>query len=83
MKHAKPITKEFLCQCEKEYEESQLCRALTCALSKADLEHGAFDGEAARKLDMTFSIDLGTTGVTSQKASGRCWIFAAMNVLRP
>ena len=54
MKHAKPITKEFLCQCEKEYKESQLCRALTCALSKADLEHGAFDGEAARKLDMTF-----------------------------
>ena len=82
MKHAKPITKEFLCQCEKEYKESQLCRALTCALSKADLEHGAFDGEAARKLDMTFSIDLGTTGVTSQKASGRCWIFAALNVLR-
>ncbi len=82
MKSAKPITKEFIRQCAKEYEENRLCKAMTCALSKTELEHAAFDGEAARKMDMTFSIDLSSPDVTAQKASGRCWIFAAMNVLR-
>lgn len=29
-----------------------------------------------------FSVSLKQTGVTNQKASGRCWMFAAMNFLR-
>lgn len=29
-----------------------------------------------------FSISLEQTGVTNQKQSGRCWMFAALNVLR-
>lgn len=31
---------------------------------------------------MQFSIDLKTMPVTNQKSSGRCWIFAGLNVLR-
>lgn len=82
MKNAKPITRDLIQACREDYENSRLSQAMTCAVSKTDLENAAFDGEAARRLDMTFSIDLYNTGVTWQKASGRCWIFAAMNVLR-
>ncbi|MCR5216420.1 MAG: C1 family peptidase [Lachnospiraceae bacterium] len=35
-----------------------------------------------RELPFTFSIDLKQGKITNQKASGRCWIFAATNVLR-
>ncbi len=82
MKQAKPISRQLIEACKKEYENSCLCKAMTCAVSKTELAQAAFDGEAARKLDMTFSIDLCSSGVTWQKASGRCWIFAAMNILR-
>ena len=82
MKQAKPITRELLAACRADYENSRLSQAMTCAVSRTELADAAFDGEAARGLDMTFSIDLYDTGVTWQKASGRCWIFAALNVLR-
>ncbi len=82
MKQAKPITRQLIEACAKEYDADRLSKAMTYAVSKAELTDAAFDGEAARKLNMTFSIDLNSTTVTSQKSSGRCWIFAAMNVLR-
>lgn len=82
MKQAKPITPQLIQACAADYESSAFCRTLTCAVSKAELGDAAYCQEAARKLDMTFSIDLCNSGVTWQKSSGRCWIFAAMNVLR-
>ena len=82
MKQAKPISRQLIEACKKEYEDSCLCKAMNCAVSKTELAQAAFDGEAARKLDMTFAIDLCSSGVTWQKASGRCGIFAAMNILR-
>lgn len=82
MKQAKPITKEMLRRYAAEYEASAVNQALTCALSKAELADAAYCDEAARKLPRTFSIDLTHMAATAQKASGRCWIFAALNVLR-
>lgn len=82
MRQAKPITRQFIEACRKDYESDLKYRTLTCAVSKAELPDAAFNGEAARKLDMTFSIDLCRSAVTWQKSSGRCWIFAAMNILR-
>jgi len=82
MKQAKPITKEMLRRYAAEYESSEVNQALTCALSKAELADAAYCDEAARRLNRTFSIDLTHMKATAQKASGRCWIFAALNVLR-
>ena len=36
-----------------------------------------------RSSDFTFSIKLDKWKATNQKSSGRCWIFAALNMLRP
>lgn len=82
MMQAKPITRQLLEECARDYEESPWLRTLGCAVSKTELADAAFDGNEARKLPMTFSIDLCDSKVTWQKASGRCWIFAALNVLR-
>ena len=41
------------------------------------------DHAAAAKLPYTFSLDLTKQGsITNQKASGRCWLFSAMNIFR-
>lgn len=55
--------------------------------------HNALAGNDARKLAMNWAIvqehndvfnhKIKTKGVTDQKASGRCWLFAALNIMRP
>ena len=41
------------------------------------------DQAAVQKLPYTFSLDLTRQGsITNQKASGRCWLFSAMNIFR-
>lgn len=82
MKKARMIDKELLDKCKKMTAEDSMMRSLGCALSKTDLMDAAYDANAGRKLTMDFSIDLCSSKVTNQKSSGRCWIFAAMNVLR-
>ena len=46
------------------------------------LEAAAANRDSAVANPMVFSLDLGTIPVTNQKASGRCWLFAALNAMR-
>lgn len=82
MKNAKPITPELIAKFNEAYESNPMNQVLAAAASKTALADVAFHQASAKKLQHTFAIDLHPTAVTSQKASGRCWIFAAMNVLR-
>lgn len=52
------------------------------AAVKNGLMESSADYEAARRLPDTFSIDLKQGKITNQKASGRCWIFSALNTFR-
>jgi len=56
--------------------------AMTNAFSKTAMNDLAFNPNAARKMQFKFSIDLKTMSATNQRQSGRCWLFAATNVLR-
>ncbi len=40
------------------------------------------NADAVAKIDHSFSVQLEENPATSQKASGRCWIFAALNTFR-
>ncbi len=82
MQNAKPITPELIAKFSKQYDSDPSLRTLSIALSKTALAEAACDVFAAAKNEMKFSIDLKTHGVTNQQASGRCWLFAGMNVLR-
>ena len=72
-------------QSEKYSEDFRANRAYVVA-SRAVVQNGilesAQDYEAAGKLSPHFSIDLKQGKITNQKASGRCWIFAALNTFR-
>ena len=52
------------------------------AAFKNGLAAAAEDYKAASKMPFTFSIDLDQGKTTNQKASGRCWIFSALNTFR-
>lgn len=82
MKAAKPITAELIQRFKENYDQDKIAKVFTATLSKADIADAAYSPMDAAKLENTFSIDLHGSKATNQQASGRCWLFASMNVMR-
>ena len=78
----KEITLEFLNQTQSDYLKDPVQRAVRRALYQAPLFQAAAVQEKEGDMQHHFSIDIKTMEATSQGQSGRCWIFAGMNVLR-
>lgn len=64
------------------YQNDKMSQMATLALSKTDLNDAIFSLDGANKMNHMFSIDIKTMPVTNQEKSGRCWLFAASNVVR-
>jgi len=77
-----PITPELLGRWSDAYRADERRQLATLALSKADLNDVAFVSAGAQAMRQKFSLDIQTLEVTNQMSSGRCWLFAAANVLR-
>ncbi|MBO5778517.1 MAG: hypothetical protein J6R82_03005, partial [Clostridia bacterium] len=82
MKKATPITIPSLEGYAETYYADPKNLLLTHAYAKVGMGDLAFDPVAARKMQFKFSVDIPTMSATNQRASGRCWLFAATNVLR-
>jgi bleomycin hydrolase len=67
---------------EKDYQANDIHKVVRRVLSKTSLDSVAYVNEAQADTQFKFSIDIDTLPVTNQKASGRCWLFAGLNVLR-
>ena len=77
-----PVTCEQLSAWSLRYNQSAERRLATLALSKTALNDVAFVSRASFEMKQKFSLEIPTLDVTNQQASGRCWLFAATNVLR-
>ena len=78
----KKIEVKDLQKLKSNYEEKPVQQALKRVLMKNDLAN-LFDKQEQRPLtQFRFSNEIKTMSVTFQKQSGRCWIFAGLNVLR-
>lgn len=64
------------------YDADQNAHTLNAAMAKTDLKELAFVPTNAAKLNGAFEVEVKTRGITAQQKSGRCWMFAAMNILR-
>ena len=78
----KEINEEFLKNIENEYLNSDVHTIARRALAKNKISSLVRVNEQTEFTRNRFSIDLKTLPVTDQKASGRCWIFAGLNILR-
>ena len=67
---------------QKDYRQHKQNKVAELAVVNNGLQKASFNEKAARELNRTFSIEIPTDNVTDQKQSGRCWLFAALNVLR-
>ena len=52
------------------------------AARRSGLLEASFNDRVSERLNHVFSTELDTDNVTNQKHSGRCWLFATLNVLR-
>lgn len=78
----KEIKKEHLDELLQEYEQDKACRIARHALSNQDIAVAAASKDTVSQMDFNFDINIKTMSVNNQKASGRCWIFAACNGIR-
>ncbi len=78
----KLITNEFLAKAKEGYQADRHAHTLHAAMSKTEFADLAYIPEGGAKLDGSFTLELKTRGITSQKKTGRCWMFAALNIMR-
>lgn len=82
MNQAGAFTKDLQERFKKSYADNKKMLAMTNAMSRSDLTDLAYHTEGAASMRQKFSVNIQTMTVTNQKSSGRCWLFAALNVLR-
>jgi bleomycin hydrolase len=67
----------------KQFDERPGSRLLQNAVTATKVDQVALDHQLARSIDRTVSHRLDDWKPTDQKQSGRCWMFAGLNLLRP
>ncbi len=78
----KPVQNSDLARYNEAYSRKSDAKLIHNALYKLSIPDLAFVGDAMIGKNFNFSVDIRTLPATNQKSSGRCWLFAATNVLR-
>ena len=82
MKNAAPITCCELKSFAEFHANDAVRQAMKPVFAKNNMGSMAFLTEKAKKMQFFFNHEVKTMSATNQKSSGRCWLFAATNVLR-
>nr|AIF16369.1 Bleomycin hydrolase (pepC) [uncultured marine group II/III euryarchaeote KM3_74_A11] len=67
----------------KEFSTDKDARIIQNAVTQTTVQEIALSREVVTSTDFTFSTKIDEWKVTNQKASGRCWLFAVLNLMRP
>lgn len=78
----KEITNDFLKEVSQDYLSKDVYTIARGALSNSDVTKLVERKEEYNNTRPMFSVEIQTLPVCNQKKSGRCWIFAGLNVLR-
>lgn len=76
------LTKEALNAYQASYNGNAAMKAASYAISKHPIDEVVFDQSASNSVSHLFNHEIKTMSATNQKGSGRCWLFAALNVMR-
>jgi bleomycin hydrolase len=77
------LTAEVIQQVRHSFQMDTPTRALMNALTNNDINKLALNRERYVDHDNLFNHRIKTKGITNQKSSGRCWLFAGLNIMRP
>jgi len=76
------LTIERLAALDEGFRTDPIARLVQNAVTQTSADDVALNREVVSGTDTTFSTRLDDWKVTNQKKSGRCWMFAALNLLR-
>lgn len=76
------ITKQLLQSFQKSYHQNPSNKLVEGAISNVGIQQASLNNEVNRRHPFTFSHTTTKGEITNQKASGRCWMFAALNTAR-
>tara|TARA_B100000941_G_scaffold42576_1_gene25951 strand:+ start:1101 stop:2426 length:1326 start_codon:yes stop_codon:yes gene_type:complete len=77
------ITKKQIDKMRKEFESDTSARVAQNAVTNNNLSSVTLRRDLVQETDFTFSTKLDEWKATNQKSSGRCWLFATLNLFRP
>lgn len=67
---------------EKIYDKNSSNKLIENAISNVGLREASLNKKIINKHDFIFSNEIKTCDVTDQKKTGRCWMFAGLNMVR-
>lgn len=77
------VTAAFLESARADFDADPKNRLARNSVTRVGVHAGLIDRDVSASLDHVFSVKVPTEGkATAQKSSGRCWLFAACNVMR-
>ena len=76
------LTEEKVKSIRERYSKDEKNTIIRHALSRSTLTNISYRSESLPTVQPHFSVEVKTMPVANQKQSGRCWIFAGLNVLR-
>lgn len=79
---SRPISFEQLQYWQNAYREDPLRRVVGGAIVQNGIDAVAQRRERVAEMTFTFTYEIPTGPVTSQNQSGRCWLFAGLNLIR-
>lgn len=78
----KEITKEFTEKIYQDYKDNVKFRVMEDSITHNGLIESLKTRQSTIDNNYVFSIDVTDDKVSNQKASGRCWVFAALNTFK-
>ncbi|MGC9365323.1 MAG: C1 family peptidase [Fidelibacterota bacterium] len=82
-KPAGSIDPQLLQEFNKKLNLTEKDRAILNATTATDLKQLTLNRELLNRHNDIFSMKINTEGITDQKSTGRCWMFAGFNIMRP
>lgn len=79
----KKLTKELYKKFEKAYEKDIKNFAMESAISNVGVKEASKNKRRINEHNFVFSKEIDHKNITWQKKSGRCWMFASLNMARP
>ena len=79
---SKGVTEAQIEEFRKSFDSDPSATVAQNAVSNADLSTLALRRDLVQKMDFSFSTKLDEWNATNQRRSGRCWLFATLNLFR-
>ncbi len=77
------LSPEVIGEVSESFKMDNSTRAMMNALTNNEIKKLALNREMYVAHDNLFNHKIKTKGMTNQKKSGRCWLFAGLNTMRP